>query len=87
MDFSKYTELAQQAIVSAQSAATERSHGVLTPLHILKGVLAQAQGLPRQLLKEQGVDLATLEADVDDKLDGLPKVSGGRLAADQRFRP
>ncbi len=86
MDFSKYTELAQQAIVAAQSAATERSHGVLTPLHILHGVLAQSEGLPRQLLKDQGVDVGRLDAAVTDKLDAMPTVSGGQLSADQRFQ-
>ncbi|HRH94040.1 MAG TPA: Clp protease N-terminal domain-containing protein, partial [Candidatus Peribacteria bacterium] len=86
MDFSRYTELAQQAILAAQSAATERSHGVLTPLHILKGVLTQTDGLPRQLLKEQNVDLVKLDAAVDEALGKLPTVSGGQLAADQRFQ-
>ena len=75
MDFSKYTELASAAVASAQQLAVSKQHSFITPLHLLKGVLDQQNGVPRPAL-ETNSDLMANENDLNQQLNRLPTVSG-----------
>ena len=44
MRFDKFTVKAQQAIATAQEIAANSSHGILTPLHLLAGLLSDRNG-------------------------------------------
>ena len=81
MDFSRATELTIQAFASAESLARKMSHGSLTPLHILSGILAAREGLPAIALTQKGI-LENVQNSLQTALNALPTVSGGKLAAD-----
>lgn len=82
MDFSKYTELATAAIAAAQQTAVTKNHGVITPLHLLKGILDQSAGVPRPAIQNSGANLKIIEERLAEKLENLPKVSGGQIGID-----
>ncbi|MDD5054746.1 MAG: ATP-dependent chaperone ClpB [Candidatus Peribacteraceae bacterium] len=82
MDPSHYTELAQKSLMTAQSKAQEMSHGILTPLHLLWGVLNEPDGLPVAALQSKQINVQTILDDIESKLKKLPTVSGGQLSAD-----
>jgi ATP-dependent Clp protease ATP-binding subunit ClpB len=82
MDPSRYTELAQKSLVTAQSKAQEMGHGVLTPLHLLWGVLSESDGLPVAALLSKQIDVGAMLEEIEAKLQKLPTVSGGQLSAE-----
>ncbi|MDZ3837538.1 MAG: ATP-dependent chaperone ClpB [Rhodospirillales bacterium] len=76
MDFEKYTERSRGFIQSAQTLAQRRSHQQITPLHLLKVLLDDKEGLAANLMRAAGGDPARALRDVDAALDKLPKVEG-----------
>ncbi len=82
MDPTHYTELAQKSLVTAQSKAQEMSHGILTPLHLLWGILNERDGLPVAALQSKQIDVGVMLEEIESKLKKLPTVSGGQLSAD-----
>jgi ATP-dependent Clp protease ATP-binding subunit ClpB len=85
MRFDKFTVKAQESIQTAQEIGTSESHGTLTPLHLLAGLLRDGEGgLIVPILEKAGCNAARIKSMVDSELERLPKVSGGgQLAADQ----
>ena len=76
MDFEKYTERSRGFIQSAQTLAQRRSHQQITPLHLLKVLLDDKEGLAANLMRAAGGDPARALRDVDAALEKLPKVEG-----------
>ncbi|MGZ8995800.1 MAG: Clp protease N-terminal domain-containing protein, partial [Rhodospirillales bacterium] len=76
MDFEKYTERSRGFIQSAQTLAQRRGHQQITPLHLLKVLLDDKEGLAANLLRAAGGDPARALRDVDAALEKLPKVEG-----------
>lgn len=74
--FEKLTVKAQEAVQNAQRQAEDRGHQQLLPLHLLKALLAEEQGVVRPLLQKVGINLKQLDSMVDGELGRLPKVSG-----------
>ncbi|MCA9039624.1 MAG: ATP-dependent chaperone ClpB [Planctomycetaceae bacterium] len=72
----KLTVKAQEALQTAQELALNSGHQQLQPLHLLKGLLADKQGIIVPLLNKLGAPVAQLEKIVDSELSRLPKVSG-----------
>jgi ATP-dependent Clp protease ATP-binding subunit ClpB len=85
MRFDKFTVKAQEAIQTAQEIATSDSHGTLTPLHLLAGLLRDSDGgIVIPILEKAGCNAERIKDMTDSELGRLPKVSGGgQLAADQ----
>ena len=84
MDLSKFTERARGVIQNAQTLATVQDHQRFMPLHLLKALMDDPEGLTRNLIERaQGrpTDIATA---VEAELSKLPKVSGesGQLRLD-----
>lgn len=75
--FDKLTVKSQEAVQQAQSEAENKGHQQLLPLHLLKSLLIEEQGIVRPLLQKIGVKIPQLESMVDGELNRLPKVSGG----------
>lgn len=73
----KLTVKAQEAIQSAQQMAESKGHAQLVPLHLLKALLEEQQGIMRPLLEKVGIRVAQLQTIVDADLDKLPRSSGG----------
>src|SRR5688572_4403668 len=76
MDFDKYTERSRGFIQSAQSLALRSQHQQLTPLHILKVLLEDREGLASSLIKAAGGEPARAFEGVGVRLYKIPKVEG-----------
>jgi ATP-dependent Clp protease ATP-binding subunit ClpB len=77
MEFEKYTERSRGFIQSAQTLATRSSHQQLTPLHILKVLLDDKEGLASNLSAAAGGDGPKALKAVEAELEKLPRVEGG----------
>jgi ATP-dependent Clp protease ATP-binding subunit ClpB len=76
MDFEKFSERARGFIQSAQTLAMRMSHQQLTPLHLLKVLLEDPEGLASNLIKEAGGNPARAFEGVGAQLSKLPRVEG-----------
>jgi ATP-dependent Clp protease ATP-binding subunit ClpB len=76
MDFSKFTEKAQQAVAEAQTAATRLNHQAVDVEHLFYALLNQEGGLIPKLVQKSGQPLDLLLSHVEEALDRLPRVSG-----------
>src|SRR4030043_212537 len=72
----KLTYKAQEALSGAQELARRLNHPQMEPVHLLRSLLAQEEGLIRPLLKKMEVDPQKLIQGVEDLLTRLPRVSG-----------
>jgi ATP-dependent Clp protease ATP-binding subunit ClpB len=77
MDFENYTERARGFIQSAQNLALREGHQQFSPLHLLKVLLDDDQGLAGGLIKSAGGDLKTVQDAVKISIGKIPKVTGG----------
>ena len=76
MNLEIYTDRAKGFVQSAQNLALREGHQQFTPLHLLKVLLDDNQGMAAGLIKSAGGDPALAKADVNAALDKLPKVEG-----------
>ncbi len=72
----KYTDRCKGFIQSAQSLALGENHARLEPVHLLKILLDDAQGLAANLLAACGADAKQAHENCMAALDALPKVTG-----------
>ncbi len=72
----KLTYKAQEALSGAQELARRLNHPQMEPVHLLRALLAQEEGLIRPLLKKMEVDPQKLIQGTEDLLTRLPRVSG-----------
>ena len=77
MDIQAYTQRARSVIQAAQTEAVTRDHQQLTPAHILRGLLHEDGGLPRNLVQMAGTSPDAVDTAVNQTLNKLPKVEGG----------
>src|SRR6201747_2613319 len=76
MNIEKYTERARGFIQSAQSLAVRDGHQQFAPLHLLKVLLDDAEGLAGGLIARAGGNSRAILKATEDALNKLPKVSG-----------
>ena len=76
MDFEKYTERARGFIQSAQALALREGHQQFSPLHLLKVLLDDEEGLGSGLIGAAGGDAKLAHAAVETDLGKMPKVEG-----------
>ncbi len=76
MDLKRYTTKAQEALVGAQSLATEFGHPQLEPLHILIALMQQSEGVVPDVVARIGARPAALLADLEQVLNDRARVSG-----------
>jgi ATP-dependent Clp protease ATP-binding subunit ClpB len=77
MNIEKYTERARGFIQSAQSLAMREGHQQFSPLHLLKVLLDDGEGLAAGLIDRAGGNSRAILKATEDALNKLPKVSGG----------
>src|ERR1022692_4238592 len=77
MNIEKYTERARGFIQSAQSLAVRDGHQQFSPLHMLKVLLDDSEGLAGGLIDRAGGNSRAILKATEDALNKLPKVSGG----------
>ncbi len=76
MNLEIYTDRAKGFIQSAQQKALAEGHQQFTPLHLLKVLMDDDQGMAANLIKAAGGDPRLVQADVNEALKKLPKVEG-----------
>ncbi|MDD3891594.1 MAG: ATP-dependent Clp protease ATP-binding subunit, partial [Bacteroidales bacterium] len=77
MNMNNLTIKSQEAIQQAVTVAQGYGHQAVEPIHILKGIISQAENLTGFLLKKVGVNPLNFEGAISRILDSYPKVSGG----------
>jgi len=86
MSTMKLTEKAQEALMAAQSLASERNNAEMTPEHLLLTLVEQQGGIVPSLLRKLNVDPATASREVRKLVDGMPQVRGGDVQPSPRIR-
>ena len=76
MDLERYSERSRGFIQSAQMLALRSNHQQFTPLHILKVLLDDREGLAAGLIKAAGGDSANAAHGVEAELGKIPRVEG-----------
>ncbi|MCH8831060.1 MAG: AAA family ATPase, partial [Planctomycetes bacterium] len=72
----KLTVKSQEALQRAQQLAVQRQHQQILPLHLLKTLLAEEQGIVAPLIDKIGANRGQLASMIDGELDRIPKVTG-----------
>lgn len=87
MDIEKLTDRSKGFLQSAQNLAARLGNQYLAPVHLLRVMLDDSQGLATQLITQTGADMGSVSAAVDEDLNCLPKVSGAsvQVSASQDF--
>ena len=70
----RFTEKAQEALVTAQQMTQERKLSQFEPETILHALATQSDGIVQQLVLKAQVDLPGLIADADRAIDALPRL-------------
>jgi ATP-dependent Clp protease ATP-binding subunit ClpB len=76
MNIEKYTERARGFIQSAQTIALGKGHQQFSPLHLLKVLLDDDQGLASSLIERAGGDAKAARKSLEAVLAKIPSVSG-----------
>ena len=76
MNIEKYTERTRGFIQSAQQLALSRGHQQFSPLHILKVLVDDPEGMATGLIERAGGNAQTVRAGVEEGLKKIPTVSG-----------
>lgn len=77
MNIEKYTQKMQSALMDAQNMAVSYGHQSLEPEHLHLAILSDSEGLIPKLLEAMNVDVRPLRDDLQERIDRIPKVSGG----------
>lgn len=87
MDIEKLTDRSKGFLQSAQNLAARLGNQYLAPVHLLRVMLDDSQGLAAQLITQTGADMGSVSVAVDEDLNCLPKVSGSsvQVSASQDF--
>jgi len=79
--FDKLTVKAQEAVQHSQQSAQTSGHQKVLPLHLLRALLDDPQGVVTPLLQKIGVQQGQLQSMIDGELGRLPKVTGEGVEA------
>ncbi len=77
MNFDKYTQNAQSAIMDCQNIAIQAGHQQLDGEHLHLALMQQQEGLIPKLINYMGVNTENVVRDLTEELEKLPKVAGG----------
>jgi ATP-dependent Clp protease ATP-binding subunit ClpB len=75
------TTKAQEALSVAVRSAATAGHSAVEPVHLMRALLAQTDGLTRPLLEAAGAEAAAVGRDVEAALAALPSASGSTVSA------
>src|SRR5260221_1822037 len=77
MRMDRLTNKSQESLRAAVDAATRRGNPELIPEHLLVAVLEQEGGVAAALAQRAGADPKALARELGERVEKLPKVSGG----------
>jgi ATP-dependent Clp protease ATP-binding subunit ClpB len=76
MNLDKFTDRAKGFLQSAQTVAIRMNHQRITPLHLLKALLEDEEGMAAGLIQRAGGDAKQAVSAVDIALSKIPAVTG-----------
>jgi ATP-dependent Clp protease ATP-binding subunit ClpB len=85
MDINRLTQKSQEALHDAQTKALRYGHTEIDVEHLLLALLEQSDGLVPRLLERMDVDVDALRADLEQALQGRPRVSGSGATGEARI--
>jgi ATP-dependent Clp protease ATP-binding subunit ClpB len=77
----KFTIKSQEAIQRANDLASQNGNPEILPVHLLAALVEDREGIVDPVLGKLGANPATIETEVQDRINRLPKVSGGAQQA------
>ncbi|MXP10197.1 ATP-dependent chaperone ClpB [Pseudoblastomonas halimionae] len=77
MNLEKFTDRAKGFLQAAQTIAIRNSHQRITPVHLLKALLDDGEGMAAGLVSRAGGNPRMAEDEADAALAKIPAVSGG----------
>lgn len=77
MNINSYTIKAQEALQKAVELARKRGQQAIEPEHLLRAMMMEAESLIDFVFAKMGLQKAQIERALDEKIERLPKVSGG----------
>ena len=86
MQLDRFTEKAQEAIVTAQQLAERMHSPVLDAEHLLSALVEPDDGIPAETLRRLGVDLAAFRGELAAILARRAQIQGGSLSLDPRAK-
>jgi ATP-dependent Clp protease ATP-binding subunit ClpB len=87
MNINKFTEKAQEAVLTAQQLAEQMSHAQIEPEHLLLALVEQPEGVVPETFRKMGVEPKPFAAALRDDLSRLPQAYGGsQPGMSSRFR-
>jgi ATP-dependent Clp protease ATP-binding subunit ClpB len=86
MNLNKYTEKAQEAIIAAQTIASEQNHSEVTPEHLLVALVEQQGGIVPSILSKMNIDTAKVRTDARALLKTMPQAYGGDVRLSPRMK-
>lgn len=86
-DVEKMTRKSQEAMQSAANKAEGRGNPVVEPEHLILELLKQREGIVPRLVEKSGARVEALVADLENRINKFPQVSGGgqKTTAGQRL--
>ncbi|NHC46589.1 ATP-dependent chaperone ClpB [Motilibacter aurantiacus] len=87
MDTNKLTTRTQEALTEAVRRASGAGNAQVEPVHLLLGLLGQADSAVGPLLEAVGADRDALRARAEEVASRLPSASGDTVSAPQLARP
>jgi ATP-dependent Clp protease ATP-binding subunit ClpB len=75
----KFTIKTREALADARDLADEAGNPEVRPIHLLRTLLDQSDGIVRPIIEKLGVGIDRLNRAVDEQVGRLPTVEGGRL--------
>lgn len=75
MDFSRYTNRAQQAVLKAQGIATEHNHTSIEPVHVFLALMEQDEGLVPRIIQKIGAHAGHIQDELGTRLGDMPRTS------------
>ncbi|MEL6272726.1 MAG: Clp protease N-terminal domain-containing protein, partial [Chloroflexota bacterium] len=76
MDLNKYTNKARNALIEAQSLASEHNNNTIESAHMMVALMEQDDGVVPAIINKIGANSAQLTQEMQQQIDRLPKVSG-----------
>ena len=73
----KFTIKAQEAIQAAGEIAGQHGNPEMLPIHLLEALVRDTEGIVVPVLAKLGVNATSLQAQTKERIERLPKVSGG----------
>jgi ATP-dependent Clp protease ATP-binding subunit ClpB len=86
MNLNKFTEKAQESVITAQNLATELTHAEVAPEHLLVALVEQSGGIVPSVLRKMMLDPTRVAADARKLLDNIPKAYGAELRLSPRMK-